>query len=101
CHALPYKPAEEPWRFIPRGGEGEAADRIAAELAAFAPPGPEGFAGLFAALHEALTTGGPPPVTIDDARRSIELAAAIYHSAATGADVALPLGNDHPTYRGW
>jgi predicted dehydrogenase len=100
CHTAPYRPAEEPWRFIARG-EGEPAERIAAELAHFAPPGPEGFAGLFAAVHEALAAGGPPPVTIEDARGSIELAAAIYHSAATGTDVALPLGDGHPTYRGW
>ena len=38
---------------------------------------------------------------MEDARRSIELAAAIYHSVATGADAALPLGEDHPAYRGW
>jgi hypothetical protein len=52
-------------------------------------------------FHEALETGGPLPVAIEDARRSIELPSALYHSAATGTDVELPLGPDHPTYRGW
>ena len=64
-------------------------------------PGAEGYVGLFAALHAALASDGPLPVTLDDGRRSIELASAIYHSAATGGDVLLPLGRDHPTYRGW
>ena len=45
--------------------------------------------------------GGPLPVTVEDARRSIQSAAALYHSAATATDVPLPLAHDHPTYRGW
>lgn len=94
----PYRPAAEPWRFVPRGEE--HAPRIEAALAGF-EPAPEGFAGLFTALHRALAAGAPLPVTMEDARRSIELAAAIYHSVATGADVALPIGEDHPAYRGW
>ena len=64
-------------------------------------PEEEGFARQFALLHEAIMGGGPLPVTVEDARRSIELAAALYHSAATATDVPLPLATDHPTYRGW
>jgi len=41
------------------------------------------------------------PVTLADARRSIELVTALYHSAATGAAVSLPIESDHPSYGGW
>jgi predicted dehydrogenase len=94
----PYHASGEPWRFIPRGAE--HASRIDTALADFKPQ-EEGFARQFALFHEALETGGPLPVAIEDARHSIELAAAFYHSAATGTDVELPLRPDHPTYRGW
>jgi predicted dehydrogenase len=94
----PYRASSAPWRFVPRSAE--CARLIAAALAEFGPQ-EEGFARQFALFHEALETGGALPVTIDDARRSIGLAAAFYHSAATGTSVELPLGPDHPTYRGW
>jgi predicted dehydrogenase len=94
----PYRASSEPWRLIPRSAAHAA--RIETALADFEPE-EEGFARQFALLHEALETSGPLPVTIEDARRSIELAAALYHSAATGTDVELPLAPDHPTYRGW
>lgn len=93
----PYRASSEPWRFMPRSVE--HASRMDAALADFRPQ-QEGFARQFALLHEALETGGPLPVTLEDARRSIELAAALYHSAATGTDVELPFGPDHPIYRG-
>jgi predicted dehydrogenase len=94
----PYRASSQPWRLIPRTpGHAEA---IAAALSDIGPQ-EEGFARQFALFHAALETGGPLPVTIENARRSIELASALYHSATTGADVALPLGPDHPTYRGW
>jgi predicted dehydrogenase len=94
----PYRPSEEPWRLIPRSAADGA--RMAAALEDFVAE-EEGFARQFALLHAALATGGPLPVTVEDARRSIELAAALYHSAATATDVPLPLAPDHPTYRGW
>jgi hypothetical protein len=52
-------------------------------------------------MHAALTSGGPLPVTLADARRSVELLTAAYWSAATGEAVALPLGPEHPFYGGW
>jgi predicted dehydrogenase len=95
---FPYRPSAEPWTLTPRS-EADAA-RIAAALEDFLPE-EEGFARHFALLHAAIASGGPLPVTVEDSRRSIELAAALYHSAATATDVALPLGRDHPTYHGW
>jgi predicted dehydrogenase len=94
----PYQPSAEPWTMIPRS---EAhATRIAAALEDFVPE-EEGFARQFALLHAAIASGGPLPVTVEDSRRSIELASALYHSAANATDVALPLGRGHPAYRGW
>ena len=69
-------------------------------LADFSPL-PERFTGQFHRLHTALTTGGELPVTLADARRSIELLTAIYYSSLTGEPVALPLKPDHPFYNGW
>ena len=94
----PYSPGDEPWQIIPASPE--AADRIADALAGhrFVP---SRFAGLMDAYHAALTTGGLLPVTLADARRSLELVTALYHSAATGNVVHLPIAHDHPCYRGW
>jgi predicted dehydrogenase len=94
----PYGPHLEPWRF-------ETADEVAkakieAGLADFTPM-PEHFAGQFSRLHAALTGVGPPPVTIADARLALELLTAAYYSARTGETVALPIGPEHPYYRGW
>ena len=41
------------------------------------------------------------PVTLADARSSLELVTAAYHSARTGEMVSLPVDADHPGYRGW
>jgi predicted dehydrogenase len=94
----PYNPGAEPWRFIAASPEIEA--RIQAALADFTPT-PERFTGQFLRLHEALEGGAKLPVTLADARASLELLTALYHSAATGAEVRLPIGPDHPRYRGW
>jgi predicted dehydrogenase len=94
----PYSPGDDPWEIIPASPE--AAIRIADALAGhrFVP---SRFGGLMAAYHTALTTSGELPVTLADARRSLELVTALYHSAATGTGVTLPIGTDHPRYSGW
>lgn len=94
----PYAPGDDPWTIVP------ANDAIAAEidaLLATRKPVTRRFAGQLEAYHAALTSGGPLPVTLADARRSIELATALYTSGQTGAPVALPIGPDHTRYRGW
>jgi hypothetical protein len=53
------------------------------------------------AYYRALATGGPLPVTLADARQSLELVTALYHSAATETVVGLPIGRGHPKYGGW
>jgi predicted dehydrogenase len=94
----PYSPGDDPWEIVPASPE--VADRIADALAGhhFVP---SQFAGLMSAYHQALATGGALPVTLSDARYSLELATALYYSAATDAVVTLPIADAHPGYRGW
>lgn len=94
----PYRPHQEPWRFDPV--DEAAAAAIETAFADF-QPAPEHFHGQFTRLHEALTEDAPLPVTIADARGSIELCTAAYYSAGTAATVGLPIGHDHPAYQGW
>lgn len=94
----PYNPGRLPWRFIT--SDRVLLKRVEERLAEFAP-GPERWTGQFARLHAALTNGTALPVAIADARTSIELITAAYHSAATGEIVRLPIGRDHPAYAGW
>lgn len=96
--SAPYQPGSEPWTLEP--ATPEMASRIDAALAGF-EPGPEVFAGQFAAYHAAVSAGQPPPVTVADARAAIELVTAIYHSSRTGEPVDLPIGAEHPLYAGW
>lgn len=52
------------------------------------------------AVLDALATGAPPPVTLADARATMELLAAIYASAFTGAPVVRgQIGEDSAFYR--
>jgi predicted dehydrogenase len=95
---MPYAPGDEPWQIIPASPE--AADRIADALAGHSFV-PSRFVGLMDAYHTALTTGGALPVTLADARRSLELVTALYHSAATGTAVHLPISSEHPRYNVW
>jgi len=53
------------------------------------------------AYYAALESRGELPVTLADARQSIELATALYHSSQEGEPVSLPVGASHPKYRGW
>jgi predicted dehydrogenase len=94
----PYSPGDDPWTIMP------ANDAIAAEIDALLAarvPVQRRFAGQLGAYHAALLSGAPLPVTLQDARRSIELATALYTSGQTGAPVALPIGPDHSRYHGW
>ena len=93
----PYMPSRDPWEFLPR------APRDAAWLASALAAAPQGLdlAGQFALFHRALSDQGAAPVELADARRSIELVSAIYHSSQTGQRVALPLPPSHPVYEGW
>lgn len=94
----PYSPGDPPWEIIPASPEiGAEIDAALADWAFV----PSRFHGLMQAYHAALESGGPLPVTLTDARRSLELITALYHSNETGQPVSLPLGADHPKYHGW
>lgn len=96
----PYSLAEESWRFIARAPttQGQIDDVLAG-----VGPAPNGYAGMFAAIADALDGTDIPPrhVTLQDGRRSLEFVTAVYASARSGLPVALPLGPDHPMYNGW
>ena len=94
----PYTNSADPW--IVTGDSPEATARIDEALAAFEPR-PEGYAGQFARWLDAVADGTGLPVTLSDARASLELITALYVSAREGSDVALPLAPDHPAYAGW
>lgn len=94
----PYANTSDPWTFT--GDSPEIDQQIQHTLANLAPL-PEGFAGQFYHFHQALRDNTELPVTLADARASLELIAAIYYSARTRQAVGLPIGSDHPYYTGW
>lgn len=94
----PYNPGHDPWTFP--HDDPDAAAAIDVALADFEPL-PERFQGQFFRLHAALTGDAPLPVTLADARRSVELLTAAYWSSLTGEAVSLPVGPDHPFHAGW
>lgn len=116
----PYTNSDDPWTFTPDRPEiaplveraiaeyeASAADVLALtgqtsdadRLAAFVPP--SRYDAQILRFYHAIVNNTPFPVTLTDARNAIELLSALYHSAATGRMVELPLGDDHPTYHGW
>jgi predicted dehydrogenase len=94
----PYRNTSDPWTFT--GDSPELDQQISETLAGFEPP-PESFMGQFYRFHEALVNGTELPVTLSDARNSLELITAIYYSAEAGQPANLPIGKDHPKYTGW
>jgi predicted dehydrogenase len=94
----PYSPGDDPWQIIAASPDHEARIAKALEGWSFVP---SRFQGLMASYHQALESAGPFPVSLADARRSLELITALYHAAETGTAVALPIGKDHPKYTSW
>jgi predicted dehydrogenase len=94
----PYTSSGDPWVFTP--DTPEASTRIEQVLGEYKPL-PEGFAGEFYRFYQAVTNGTTLPVTLDDARNSIELVTAIYLSAQSGLPVELPLRPGQKGYSGW
>lgn len=94
----PYRPGREPWAIL--GKTPEIEEEIAEALRHF-KPGLESFEGQFEAMHANLWGEAAPAVTLADARRSLELITALYHSAETGQSVALPIGPAHEKYGNW
>ncbi|BDZ41377.1 oxidoreductase [Paraoerskovia sediminicola] len=84
------------WTFTPAPGDDDAADLWVPDASA-----PEsGHLGQLAPTYAAFAAGEPPPVSGAEARRTLELAAAIYRSAFTGETVrAGNIGPDDPFAR--
>jgi predicted dehydrogenase len=93
-----YESSSDPWEITPDGPEAEAAIE---EVIGSWVERPEGWWGQLERFADARATGDPPPVTLADARASLELITALYASSRSGTDVALPIEPDHPLYRGW
>jgi predicted dehydrogenase len=91
----PYKNSCDPWTFV--CSSTEATERLGTILNQI-PLQPEGYAGQFERYHEALRSEGELPVTLSDARATLELIAATYHSSETDRTVELPIGSTHPKY---
>jgi predicted dehydrogenase len=94
----PYTMSRDPWSFV--AGTPEAQVRVDAALAGLAPV-EDGYTRQFELFHAALEAGTEPPVTLADARASLELVTAAYQSQRSGLPVSIPIGRDHPLYRSW
>ena len=93
-----YESSADPWTITPDHGAAEA--EVGAVVDGW-DARPEGWWGQFDRYADALDADTDLPVTLADARASLELLTALYASARSGADVTLPLPPDHPLYRGW
>ena len=97
-HDQPYAPARDPWRFV--AGDAAHQARIDAVLDEVSET-MDDFARQFELFHKALAAGKAPPVTLEDARRSLELVTAAYHAMRTGKPTPMPITSDHPLYHSW
>ncbi|WP_319517572.1 Gfo/Idh/MocA family oxidoreductase [uncultured Martelella sp.] len=94
----PYTVARDPWRFT---AVDEAHQRLVEAALAEMPKTEDGYTRQFELFYHALVEGGEPPVTLDDARNSLELVTAAYHSDRTGRATPMPITADHPLYGSW
>lgn len=94
----PYNPGTAPWEFVARE---PARQSLIDEALEDYPEHNEGFARQFELAHAAIVDAAEPPVTLSDARASLELITAAYSAHENGTRVSLPLQADHPAYAGW
>jgi predicted dehydrogenase len=94
----PYTMGRDPWTFV--AGDAGHQKKVDEALAAYVPS-EDGYTRQFELFYEAIETDGEPPVTLVDARRSLELVTAAYRSQRTGQPAALPITPDHELYRSW
>ncbi|GHA35961.1 oxidoreductase [Devosia pacifica] len=94
----PYTMGRDPWTFT--AGTPEHQAKIDAALADYEVK-EDGYTRQFELFHAAITGNTEPPVTLQDARNSLELVTAAYHSQRTGERTPLPIQAQHPLYRSW
>jgi predicted dehydrogenase len=97
-NTLPYNNTSDEWTFS--GDTPEMEEAVQAALQLFEPL-PEGMEGQFYRYYLALKNGTELPVTLQDARNSLEFVTAIYAASRTREEVRLPLSQDHSMYTGW
>jgi len=89
-----YGYADADWRLTPAPGQEDVAAAWAGDTGV-----PSSHTAQLTAVLDALESGAPLPVPVTEARRTMELAAAIYASAFTGAVVRSgDIGPEHPFY---
>jgi predicted dehydrogenase len=94
-----YDSSADPWDIHP---DDEKTATAIAEVVDSWNPRAEGWWGQFERFGDWLDGKEPElPVTLADARASIELITAMYDSGRRGVDIELPLSPDHPLYGGW
>jgi predicted dehydrogenase len=92
------KPGTEPWTILPKTPEiGQAIEARLSEIT----PQHEWFVRQYELFADALQAGTPFPVTLADARLSIELVTAMFEADETRSVVQLPIQAGHPKYEGW
>jgi predicted dehydrogenase len=94
----PYNNTSDQWIFT--GDTPEVDQAVQTTLEGFDPL-PEGMQGQFYRFYLALQSGTELPVTLHDARRSLELITAIYAAARNHEEIFLPILPGHPMYAGW
>ena len=94
----PYTMGRDPWQFT--AGTPEHQKRIDEALGDYRV-GEDGYSRQFELFYQAVTAGTEPPVTLLDARNSLELVTAAYHSQRTGQPTPMPIGPEHDLYRSW
>jgi predicted dehydrogenase len=92
------RPGNEPWTIIPKNEEIGTA--IAAKIAELQPQR-AWFARQYELFADAIAAGTELPVTLDDARASIELITAMFESDENRSVVQLPITAGHPKYDSW
>jgi len=96
--AAPYNPGTAPWTFTANNPSDQPAlDEVVNRYSEHQ----EGFARQLELIHEAITTGAPAPVTLEEARASLALITAIYQSNTEGRRVDLGEPVDQRWYNGW
>jgi predicted dehydrogenase len=92
------RPGNEPWTIIPKNEEiGRAIDAKLAEV----KPQRAWFARQYELFADAIAAGTELPVTLEDARASIELITAMFESDENRSVVQLPIKAGHPKYESW
>ena len=94
----PYTMGRDPWTFI--AGEPEHQAKIDSALADY-EVAEDGYTRQFERFHDAIVGDTEPPVTLQDARNSLELVTAAYYSQRTGQPTPLPITSEHPLYSSW